>query len=174
MAIYSVFTCIYPLKIVIFHSYVKLPEGISCWTLPFWEAPWSFFRCVLHHFRHLGRSLEVLRPRTLSQTCSPEEFRTGPAGWSPWRFSRYAMGAKPIFAMNIARSSEKKGPKCIKMPGDFFGCTMMDLYQLVYWRWPWSNMRIIDQPVEKMDHPWFSMAMLESTNQYIRMIIVKN
>ena len=37
------------------------------------------------------------------------------------------------------------------MPGDFFGCTMMDLYQLVYWRWPWSNMRIIDQPVEKTE-----------------------
>lgn len=83
---------------------------ISCWTLPFWEAPWSFFSCVLHHFRHLGRSLEVLRPRTLSQTCSPEEFRTGPAGWSHGVFRGMLWGPSPSLPWTLLEA-QKKRPK---------------------------------------------------------------
>jgi len=36
MAIYSGFTMIYPLKMVIFHSYVNLPEGI------FWKVSMKY------------------------------------------------------------------------------------------------------------------------------------
>ena len=86
----------------------------------------------MHHFRHppgIGRSLEVLLPRTLSRTCSPEEFLGSRGVVSMALIERYAMGAKPIFAMNIARTSEKgpKMPKLALFDGDFFGCNMMDL-----------------------------------------------
>ena len=85
MAIYSGFTWIYPLKMVIFHSYVSLPKGSKgyftifdgAWG-PFTEAPRAArWHLCLGTFRRLALTVEPCAPETTGRR------NHGPSAWRP-------------------------------------------------------------------------------------------
>ena len=77
MAIYSEFSRVFPLKMVIFHSYVSLPEGIPIWLTEIEDGTWTrwleapLVDCPQRPAGSEGNQKSLQRVKLQQQPCSP-------------------------------------------------------------------------------------------------------